>query len=120
MALERLLTELSQVALVESSQVALVVAHGVGRVVGALGSEAGFAGSMLNWVISMMHVPHYHKNRKLQLSGLKKKKALVDRWTPSPKRTQHLVRFFVAEKTQRIIADSSTVFQVLYLCNTTV
>ena len=24
------------------------VAHGVGRVVGALGSEAGFAGSMLN------------------------------------------------------------------------
>ena len=49
-------------------------AHGVGRVVGALGSEAGFAGSMLNWVISMMHVLHYHKNPKLQLSGLKLKK----------------------------------------------
>ena len=25
-----------------------LIAHGVGRVVGALGSEAGFAGSMLN------------------------------------------------------------------------
>ena len=25
-----------------------ICAHGVGRVVGALGSEAGFAGSMLN------------------------------------------------------------------------
>ena len=25
-----------------------ITAHGVGRVVGALGSEAGFAGSMLN------------------------------------------------------------------------
>ena len=24
--------------------------HGVGRVVGALGSEAGFAGSMLNYI----------------------------------------------------------------------
>ena len=42
--------------------------------VGALGSEAGFAGSMLNKVICMMHVLHYHKNPKLQLSGLKKKK----------------------------------------------
>ena len=31
-------------------------ARGLGRVVGALGSEAGFAGSMLNWFISMMHV----------------------------------------------------------------
>ena len=46
-------------------------AHGVGRVVGALGSEAGFAGSMLNKVISMMHVLHYHKNPKLQLSSMK-------------------------------------------------
>ena len=41
----------------------LISAHGVGRVVGVLGSEAGFAGSM---VISMMHVLHYHKNPKLQ------------------------------------------------------
>ena len=46
-------------------------AHGVGRVVGALGSEAGFAGSMLNWVISMMYVLHYNKNPKPHLSGLK-------------------------------------------------
>ena len=46
-------------------------AHGVGRVVGALGSEAGFAGSMLNLVISMMHVLNCHKNPKPQLSGLK-------------------------------------------------
>ena len=45
--------------------------HGVGRVVGALGSEVGFAGSMRNYVISMMHVLHYHKNPKVQLSGLK-------------------------------------------------
>ena len=44
---------------------------GVGRMVGVLGSEAGFAGSMLNQVISMMHVLQYHKNPKLQLSGLK-------------------------------------------------
>ena len=36
------------------------LSHGVGRVVGALGSEAGFAGSMLSWVISMMHVLRYH------------------------------------------------------------
>ena len=41
--------------------------------VGALGSETGFASSMLNVVISMMHVLLYHKNSKLQLSGLKKK-----------------------------------------------
>ena len=40
--------------------------------VGALGSETGFAISMLNVVISMMHVLLYHKNSKLQLSGLKK------------------------------------------------
>ena len=46
-------------------------AHGVGRVVGALGSEVGFAGSMLNKIISMMHALHYHKNPKLQLSGIK-------------------------------------------------
>ena len=44
----------------------LLSAHGVGRVVGVLGSEAGFVGSMLNEVISMMHVLHYHKNSKLQ------------------------------------------------------
>ena len=42
--------------------------------VGVLGSEAGFAGSMLNQVISMMHELHYLKNPKLQLSGLKLKK----------------------------------------------
>ena len=48
-----------------------VIAHEVGRVVGVLSSEAGFAGSMLYKVISMMHVLHYHKNSKLQLSGLK-------------------------------------------------
>ena len=46
-------------------------AHGVGRVVGALGTVAGLSGSMLNQIISMMHVPHYHKNAKLQLSSLK-------------------------------------------------
>ena len=57
------------------------LAHGVGRVVSALGSEAGFAGSMLNLVISMMHVLHYHKNLKLQLTGLKlqKKKKMIAR-----------------------------------------
>ena len=45
--------------------------------VGALGSEAGFADSMLNQVISMMHVLHYHKNPKLQLSGLNQQKKVV-------------------------------------------
>ena len=48
-------------------------AHGDGPLVGALCSETGFAGSMLNSVISMMHVLHYHKNPKkkiLQLPAL--------------------------------------------------
>ena len=44
-------------------------AREVGRVVSALSSGAGFASSMLNWVISMMHLLHYHKNPKLQLSA---------------------------------------------------
>ena len=49
-------------------------AHGVGRVVGALGSEAGFAASMLNLVISMMHVFHYLKHPKLQYMAWNQKK----------------------------------------------
>ena len=49
----------------------IAIAHEVGQVVGAMGSEAGIAGSMLNYVISMMHKLHYRKNPKLQLSGLK-------------------------------------------------
>ena len=43
----------------------------------ALSFEAGFAGSMLNEVISMMCVLHYHKNPKPQLSGLKKNPSKV-------------------------------------------
>ena len=34
--------------MVKYNVIIIIRAHGVGRVVGALGSEAGFAGSMLN------------------------------------------------------------------------